>query len=218
MNRSATTVATASRSLWRTTRSLVRHRFGAHTVELKGYAMSLPSPTVFERCQHVRMNSLADLLVYRPAPGSPSRRSFLKECLDRIEAGETVFTIAHEGQLHHWGWLVEQQEVSSLTEVGIDLTLIHASATLYDFFTHPAARGRGLYKDSMRTMLAKLSGDGRTARVFIFVLADNVASIKAIEAVGFTHIGSLFRTTGGTSVQHRVSGLAGLSWSVSKAG
>lgn len=198
-------------------RSRVRRGLREETVELRAYSLEFPMRVALEPSPNVKVNSLASLLEYQPVRGLCSRQEFLKDSLARIEAGEIAFTVAENGRLVHWGWLVRQQSVSSLCEVGVDLVLPDASATLYDFFTCPSARGRGLYKDSMRTMLARLESERATARAFIFVLSDNISSIRAIEKLGFNLVGSLFRSDRAASTRRWTTGLAGLSWSVTNS-
>lgn len=55
---------------------------------------------------------------------------------------------------------------------------------LYDAFTEPRWRGRGLFSATIARLLAFARARGKR-RALIFVLADNYASRKAIERTGF---------------------------------
>ncbi len=137
-------------------------------------------------------NSLEDLLRYQPAEGWQSRRRFLSTSLRRIENGLRVYTYAENDQLLHYGWLIERQEKSFVTEVRQEFNFPPNSACLFDFYTFPQARGRGLYTLSLRTMLQDAVCIPGTAKIFIAVLADNSSSRHVIEKVGFAYECSLF--------------------------
>jgi RimJ/RimL family protein N-acetyltransferase len=59
------------------------------------------------------------------------------------------------------------------------------------YWTAPAARGRGLTSDALRTFTRWFLRDGGAARVELVVEAANVASVRVAEAVGFTAEGVL---------------------------
>jgi RimJ/RimL family protein N-acetyltransferase len=54
------------------------------------------------------------------------------------------------------------------------------------YWTAPAARGRGLTSDALRTLTAWLVGEGGAGRVELVVEPANTASIRVAEAAGFT--------------------------------
>jgi RimJ/RimL family protein N-acetyltransferase len=123
---------------------------------------------------------------------------FLKRVLKGLEHGNHVYTFVEEGRLVHYGWLIERQQKSHLSEVGHDFYLPPDSAVLTDFYTHPAARGKGLYQQSLRQMLHDAALIPGTKHIFIGVLADNGPSRHVIEKVGFEYRFSFFaRTFGG---------------------
>jgi RimJ/RimL family protein N-acetyltransferase len=64
---------------------------------------------------------------------------------------------------------------------------------LYDFFTHPRMRGRGLYQQALYQILHDAVETPGIKKVYIMVLADNAPSRHVIEKVGFTYECSLFR-------------------------
>ncbi|RZJ11793.1 MAG: GNAT family N-acetyltransferase [Rubrivivax sp.] len=142
----------------------------------------------------VHESAIGDLLAFEPTEAWQRRQDFLSAALSRIEAGDRPFTIVMDGKLVHSGWLVPRQSVSRMTEVSQTLHLPDHSATLFDFYTHPSYRGRGLYGANINHMLARAFADPSLAYAYISVLADNGASRKAIERAGFEYIGS-FRWT-----------------------
>jgi len=94
--------------------------------------------------------------------------------------------------LVHYGWLIERQRKSYISEVGHEIYLPPDSAVLTDYYTHPAARGQGLYRQSLKQMLHDAALIPGTKHIFIAVLANNRPSRHVIEKVGFTYQFSLF--------------------------
>ena len=64
------------------------------------------------------------------------------------------------------------------------------SAALCDFYTHPVARGRGLFFKAICQLLHDVPATG-ARQAFIDVYADNGPSRHVIEKVGFRHVGNL---------------------------
>lgn len=77
-----------------------------------------------------------------------------------------------------------------MSEVDQTLRLPANSATLYDFYTAPAFRGRGLYSAAIDHILADAFADPSLEFAYISVLADNLPSRKVIERAGFQYQGS----------------------------
>jgi GNAT superfamily N-acetyltransferase len=133
-----------------------------------------------------------DLLCYQPAERwQPSKRAFLSMAMSRFEEGLRVYTHAHEGRLIHYGWLTLSAAKSLLPEVQATYEYPQGSAVLWDFYTDPAHRGKGLYSRSLRQMLRDATASEGTEFVYIAVLADNTASRKVIEKAGFEHHASI---------------------------
>lgn len=140
----------------------------------------------------VQCNALDALLAFEPGESWQTRDAFLSSALERLERGERAYTVCIDGRLAHCGWLVPRQERSNMSEVGQSLDFPAHSATLYDFYTHPDFRGRGLYRSTLEHMLADAFADEQTEFAYISVLADNLPSRRVIERVGFAYQGSFF--------------------------
>ncbi len=138
-------------------------------------------------------DSLGDLLKFQMTDRDRTAEIFLTNAMTRLEAGEHAYTYASGDRLLHSGWLVDQQDEAFLNEVGARYRFPPRSAVLYDFFTDPSARGQGLYRASLRRMLADAALQG-VQFVYIVVLADNAPSRHVIEGVGFTYQTSLFQS------------------------
>lgn len=140
----------------------------------------------------VRVNAIDDLLGYEPVEGWQDRQRFLSAALARLRKGVRSYTCAENGRLLHYGWLIPRQEVSFVSEVGHEYAFPPNCSCLFDFYTFPEARGRGLYYRTLRRMLADAAKIPGTEKVFITVLADNGPSRHVIEKVGFDYECSLF--------------------------
>lgn len=144
----------------------------------------------------LRRNSIEDLLKYEPVEGWQFTKSeFHREVLKRLEEGAIPYTFAENGKLLHYGWLLEHQEVSQVYEIGAEFRFPPDTAVLFDFYTHPEARGRGLYKKSLCQLLHAAVEVPGVRQVFIGVMADNKSSRHVIEKLGFRYHSSLFKET-----------------------
>lgn len=150
------------------------------------------APAVAARGQsqsRIRANNLDDLLRYRPRLASDqSLTEFLATALRRLEEGQVVFTYAENGILLHYSWLIP-----STTQVGSDYghtVPVTPSAVLWDDFTAPEARGRGLHQESIRVRLEWVMTSGCAPRAVIGVRGDNGPSRHNIEKSGFSHVAS----------------------------
>ena len=140
-------------------------------------------------------DSLCDLLSYQPfEEHDHSRTSFLSGALSRIDAGVHPYTVVRDGVLVHYGWLTPRTKQSFITEVQHAYDYPPNSAVMWDFYTRPSHRGQGLYSQSLKQILDDASKIPCTEYIYIAVLADNIASRKAIERAGFQYHESLTRT------------------------
>lgn len=152
-----------------------------------GKIASVPNPNLMNQ------DCLEDLLKYEPTESwhlTPS--VFHRLSFDRLSEGNHVYTRVEAGKLAHYGWLIERQEKSFISEVNQYFTLPPGSAVLFDFFTHPQARGKGLYQAAMSQMLHDAVRIPDLQKIYISVLADNGASRHAIEKIGFQYDCSLY--------------------------
>src|SRR5207302_510844 len=112
--------------------------------EMRIYAYDVELARQLNVPQTMNRDFLPDLLAYQPVEAWQLRFSlFLKRVLEGLEAGNHVFTRVEDGRLVHYGWLIERQQKSFISEVGHNFYLPPDSAVLADFYTHPAARGKG---------------------------------------------------------------------------
>jgi GNAT superfamily N-acetyltransferase len=162
-------------------------------VELRVYAFDLrQSPAAPDT--HFRRDAIPDLLCYTQADRRlPERFAFLGAALARLEDGHHAYTLVLNGVLAHCGWMIDRQETATLSEVGQQFDLPPGSAMLYDFFTHPLFRGRGLYRAALSRMLADAARLPDATHACITVQADNGPSRHVIESLGFRLVSRLHR-------------------------
>jgi CelD/BcsL family acetyltransferase involved in cellulose biosynthesis/GNAT superfamily N-acetyltransferase len=162
-------------------------------VELRYYRMA---PEDAPRCNldpRFRRDSLSDLLQYVPAsPGDLSQPEFWLQALQRLERGAHAYTVSEGGRLLHYAW-VSPAGGPQPTDVGDTIDLPPNSLALWDDYTHPAARGKGLHKASIRHRLRDSAGAPGVAGIFMCVLADNGPSRHNIEQSGFTLFSTVVR-------------------------
>jgi CelD/BcsL family acetyltransferase involved in cellulose biosynthesis/GNAT superfamily N-acetyltransferase len=172
---------------------LIRKRMASRE-EMRFYALDPSRDQALDRGPQIEffVNRIQDLVLYEQAgPGERSRKEFLSDCLSRLAAGELVFTFVENGRLLHSAWLAPRGG-NAASGVGNDVNIPPNSYVLWDDYTHPAARGRGLHKASIRER-TKYAADIGAALILINVYADNAPSRKNIEGSGFRYFGTMAR-------------------------
>jgi len=90
---------------------------------------------------------------------------------------------------------IERQKISNVFEVEQEFELPPDTAVLFDYYTHPNARGKGLYQQSLLQGLHDAANVPGTRKVFMGVMSDNTPSRHVVEKLGFQYEGSLFKMT-----------------------
>lgn len=157
-------------------------------VYLPADVQHLPRPQVMST------DSLDALLAFQPMAEYQTQQGFLARALHQLEAEQHCYTLVENDCLIHYGWLGLRQQKARLSEVEQEFIYDEPeNAVLYDFFTHPQARGRGLYQQALYQILHDAAAVPGVRKIYIMVLADNGPSRHVIEKVGFTYQGSMFR-------------------------
>ncbi len=170
----------------------LRRLLYSHT-ELRVYRHTVQSAAAFREDANVSCGRAEALREFEATESWHSRSEFVSSGVSRLAAGEKFFSVSVNGRLMHWGWMIEKQQSAFLTEVKQWTELPDHCGVLYDFYSHPEARGRGLYQRSLATMLKHASRIPTLQYVYIFVEADNGPSRHVIEKLGFDYQRSLFR-------------------------
>lgn len=130
-----------------------------------------------------RVDSIEDLLAFNEsAMDGVGYETFLRQSIDRLEAGGRVTTFRVDGELAHYSWLTGAAS-SVGSEFGHQLELDEPGVVLWDDYTAPKFRGRGLHGASLRARLELARRSGMTA--YIGVAARNGPSRHNIEKAGF---------------------------------
>ncbi|HTC61546.1 MAG TPA: GNAT family N-acetyltransferase [Candidatus Saccharimonadales bacterium] len=139
----------------------------------------------------MRRDCLQDLLLFKPpGPWQRPRHEFLREAADRLKNGYHVYTHVLDGQLVHYGWLLEKQENCPLPE-GPAFTLPLNSAVLFDFYTHLNYRGLGIYAKSLRQIFFDAAAS-EIQHIYLFVPENETTAGREIENAGFVYEKSFF--------------------------
>ena len=164
--------------------------------ECRMYSFDVRKLRVMDNPKLMNVDSISDLLKFRPVEGwQETTNQFHQKVLGNFETGVHSYSLSDENDLLHYGWLIERQEISQVYEIGQEFKLPKNAGVLFDYYTHPKARGRDLYQKSILQGLHDAAKIESTERVFIGVMADNAASRHVIEKLGFNYEGSLFEET-----------------------
>ncbi|HJT22761.1 MAG TPA: GNAT family N-acetyltransferase [Nitrospira sp.] len=151
-----------------------------------------------ERIQHVpdsfllQRNRLEDLRYYeRTVSWQMSPDAYQQEARLRLAKGEHLYTLVDQGRLVHYAWLATHHVRGEDRTVGQVFFAPPDSAALYDHYTHPLARRRGLYFKALCQLLHDVPVLTKAKRAYIYVYADNSPSRHVIEKIGFRYVGSL---------------------------
>ncbi len=116
--------------------------------------------------------------------GSPS----MDEIRRRFEAGARCYAAWVGSDLAAYGWVSFEEEY--VGEFNLWVRLVPGEAYIWDCFTLPAFRQRGLYSALLAHILAELEHDNE-CRVWIGADMDNVASQRGIARAGFRPIADM---------------------------
>ena len=151
-------------------------------------APPLPVPAIFRR------NCLDDLEYYeRSSKEQQPSDAYLTMAAERRAQGFHLYTFVEGGRLLHYGWLIERQTRGEDGWVDQVYFPPPDTAVLFDHFTHPLARGRGLYYQALCRLLHDARELARARQAYVTVFGSNGPSRHVIEKVGFHHAGSLFK-------------------------
>jgi GNAT superfamily N-acetyltransferase len=118
---------------------------------------------------------------------------YLKLAEERRKSAGHLYTVVADGVLAHFGWLRERQEVYVSRRIQCAVRFPRESALLWNFATHPSARGRGLYRQALCQCLHDAVELHGARQVYIYVDWDNRISRHVIEDAGFDYQGSIVR-------------------------
>ncbi|MCI0336806.1 MAG: GNAT family N-acetyltransferase [Acidobacteria bacterium] len=158
------------------------------TKELCVYSYDLDRARISSVNQAMNRDHIPDLLAYQPIEAwQPPVNRFLRRALEYLESGNHIYTCVKEGDLVHYGWLIERQGESSLGEVEQALSLPPGSVLLTDFYTHPQALGDDLCRSSLSQMLHDAALMPGAKQAYVYAAGDNHHLRQAVEEMGFAY-------------------------------
>jgi RimJ/RimL family protein N-acetyltransferase len=110
--------------------------------------------------------------------GTDSPRTFR----GRLTENTRCFVVVHEGRFVHATWMTAR--AAWTREIRRYVLPPAGDAYVYESFTHPSVRGRGVYPFALKGIAAALSRRG-LRRVWVAVEKHNPPSLKAVEKAGF---------------------------------
>jgi RimJ/RimL family protein N-acetyltransferase len=162
--------------------------------ELRVYRYPLDAPPQVPRPTVFRRDCLDDLRFYeRSSKDQPPAAAYRTMADERMAQGFHLYTLVEQGRLLHYAWLIKRQTRGEDGWVDQVYFPPAGTAVLFDHFTHPAARGRGLYFQALCLLLHEARDLARARQAYITVFGCNQPSRHVIEKVGFEHEGSLFK-------------------------
>jgi RimJ/RimL family protein N-acetyltransferase len=103
--------------------------------------------------------------------------------------GQIAFTHVEKGLLLHYSWLITRTREAG-SEFGHRYAFAEPAALLWNGYTHPAARGRGLHQASIRQRARYVATHQLAPNIVTGVRSDNGPSRHNIEKLGFEYVGS----------------------------
>jgi RimJ/RimL family protein N-acetyltransferase len=166
-----------------------------HRRELRVYVYPGDAIDLLPRPALMRRDCPEDLEYYAPTDASQLQRGAYRQVAERRMAiGHHLYTRVEGRLLVHYGWLIDRQERGEDLELRQVFFPPPESAALYDYYTHPSARGRGLYFSSLCQVLHDARDLAHARQAYIYIHRENVRSRHVAEKVGFTYVGSLVAT------------------------
>jgi len=152
-----------------------------------------PAPAMDEpvcergRPDHLRAHQRSTL-------ADPSPQELMESVSSRLRKGAVPYTRVEQGVLAHYGWVLERQYFAADEALGFGYRLPHGSASLFDFRTHPRARGKGLYRRTLSQIVNELLSRRDVEHMHISAYSDNLVSRHVIETLGFELVAEITST------------------------
>lgn len=125
-----------------------------------------------------RPATFADAAAYAAQIGTDSEATFRARLTDTTDC----YLVETLGRIAHASWVTTSGAWT--TELGCPVMPPAGSAYVYESFTDPALRGRGIYPLALACICAELSSRG-IGEAWIAVDPDNAPSLRAISKAGF---------------------------------
>jgi CelD/BcsL family acetyltransferase involved in cellulose biosynthesis len=141
----------------------------------------------------ITRDCLNDLLLFQAGDTWQTHQEFLSLCLQRLEAGDHVYTWATQDRLLCHCWLSERQQKCWFTELEQEYVFEPESAFIYDYQLHSLSGQQGYDRSLLQQIVNDAVSIYGAKQVYTRVLADDPLR-AVIEQAGFTLI-ELFSDT-----------------------
>jgi RimJ/RimL family protein N-acetyltransferase len=173
--------------LWRAARKRVWYRCEKRIYMYEAdRILALPNP------HRLRRDHVDDLQHYeQTASWQMAPDAYRAAARRRLAQGEHLYTLVEGNRLLHYAWLASCHTRGEDAAVGQAFFPPPDSSSLYDHYTHPSARGQGLFFQALCQVLHDVPTLAKTKQAYIYVYGDNGPSRHVIEKIGFRYVGSL---------------------------
>lgn len=156
--------------------------------EWRVYAFDLDQPRQAQSEVPLKRDHLADLLAYQPVENwQPPVNTFLRNALEKLEAGRHVYTCVENGKLLFYGWLVDRPEHPDPGEVESELSLPLDAALLTDLYLHAQASERRIGQAAIEQMVTDAAKIAGSKQAYLCISTGNNSLRQAAEAAGLKH-------------------------------
>jgi RimJ/RimL family protein N-acetyltransferase len=130
---------------------------------------------------NLRRLTAADASLYARTIGTDSESTFRA----RLSATSRCFAVELQGRLVHASWVTTG--CAWTREIRSFICVADGDSYVYESFTDPGARGRGVYPFALVEICRELSGEG-LGRLWVAVEKGNSASERAVSKAGFEEV------------------------------
>jgi RimJ/RimL family protein N-acetyltransferase len=171
----------------------IRNRCWYH-LDLCFYACSEKDILALPKHQLLRRDCFDDLQYYeRCEPKQMLPEVYRRESMRRRELGYHLYTLVQDGRMVFHGWLVDRQARSEDPILGQVFFPPTDASVIFDCFTHPVERWKGVYSRSLCEMLHDAREIAQARQVCMAAFASNPVSCHVIEKLGFHYLGSMIK-------------------------
>ena len=133
-------------------------------------------------------NSWDDLACFEQTERWLAREQFLAEARQRLDDGNCCVTLVEDGVLVYSAWYRPNARMTPFPHVGQKIEFPEGTATTYNSYSHPKARGRGIHTNGLRARVAGAFADPACRFAFAAIEPSNIPPWKAAMKVGFRHM------------------------------
>ena len=160
--------------------------------EIRVYRLERSSSNNFDLDEQIKCNSIIDLLSAAPCDLGRNQYEFLSVVLKRLESEDDVYTITINNCLAFYSWMNLNKTHSFFTDVKQAFNFPEGSAVMFDAYTNPKFRRRGLYQIAIAHMIHRAFTNNKVSYFYGCSLATNFPSCHTFEKMGFQYQGSCF--------------------------